>query len=240
LAMLEHDVTTMQPLIEQAVALGRQTGDTHLLGRLLDVQAVCTLHDSERRRFRLEALACYRHVGDELLAASELHSLYVLDLAAGLLSDARAHLEAAITAAEELGSAVFLYFFRSDLAILLLIDGRHAEAEPVIRQCLLFARRTGVMLDVSQAIFGAACCAAWRGDYLKAARLHGAADADMRAALASKTISWSDAEQSLQRREQSTLRDLMGDGPFNESYVMGTGMSRHQAVQLALNRDAAR
>ena len=52
---------------------------------------------------------------------------------------------------------MYLYFFREDLAILLLIDGKPAEAAPLVRRCLQVARRSGIRLDVCEVLFGAAC-----------------------------------------------------------------------------------
>src|SRR5271165_3759415 len=62
---------------------------------------------------------------------SELHMLYAYDLADGRLTQARTHLDAAITAAESLGDELYLYFFREDLAVLLLIEGKPGQAAPL-------------------------------------------------------------------------------------------------------------
>lgn len=223
-------------LIEPAVAIAREIGDIQLLGETLDSLAILAPSAEENRRIRLEILACTRQSGDELLAASQLHHLHGLDLHAGLLEESSAHLGQAIAMTERLGGELFLYFLRSDLGLLLLIQGRHAEAAPVIRRCLLLARRIGVCVDASEPIFGAACCVAWQGDHLRAARLHGAADVDMKAALEAGTIRWSGAEERLREKEQGSLRELMGDGPFDDAYRLGAELSSLQAVELALGR----
>ena len=122
--------------------------------------------------------------------------LYALDIATGGVTEARLHLEAAISAAESLGDEMYLYFFREDLAILLLIEDRPEDALPLVRRCLQVARRSGIRLDVCEVLFGAACCAAWQGDLLKSARLHGAADVRIGYALADGSISWSAIEEA--------------------------------------------
>jgi hypothetical protein len=157
---------------------------------------------------------------------------------AGRLEDARAHLTEAMATAEKLGAEVYLFYMRTDFGILLLIEGQHEEALPVIRRCLLAARRFGQHLDVSELLFGAACAAAWQGDHVKAARLHGAADADINTARGVGAISWSGPEQQLREQEQSRLRRLMGDEAFDAAHRSGAGLSRPQAMELALGRAA--
>ncbi len=237
LSFFDKDPDARQ-LIEPAVVIAREIGDIQLLGETLDCLAILAPSGEENRRIRMEILACTRQSGDELLAASQLHHLHGLDLHAGLLEESSAHLGQAIAMTERLGGELFLYFLRSDLGLLLLIQGRHAEAAPVIRRCLLLARRLGVCVDASEPIFGAACCAAWQGDHLRAARLHGAADVDMRAALEAGTIRWSGAEERLREKEQGSLRELMGDGPFDDAYRRGAELSSLQAIELALGRPA--
>jgi hypothetical protein len=116
----------------------------------------------------------------------------------------------------------------------LLIEGKPAEAVPLIRRCLQVARRSGIRLDVCEVLFGAACCAAWQQDELKAVRLHGAADVRIGYALADGSISWSPIEERLRVAEQARLREQVGEAQFSEAYRQGAALSRQQAVELAL------
>ena len=237
-AYYRHDLDQVRRLGEEGVAIAREIGDVHLRGQL---QATLSIggSDEEKRRVRLDSLECFRRSGDELLAANEMHMLYGLDMMAGRLADARAYLTEAIAAAERLGANVFLYFMTTDYLILLLIEGRHAEAVPLVRSCLLTARRMGLRLDVSQLLFVAACCTAWQGDHPRAARLHGAAFREMSAAIETGNISWAGPEQQLRDREQATLRELMGDEAYDAGFRSGAGLPRSQAVELALRRGPA-
>ncbi len=219
---------------DRAVAVARQTGDVHLLGDTLGMRAVAAPGD-DQRAIRLEALHCFRACGDELLAAAELHMLYGLDLHAGQLENAQSHLEEAVALAEALGDEVHLYFFRGDLAMLRLIQGRHAEAEPLVRRCLLATRRTGLVLGGAEVILGAACCAAWQADHDRAARLHGAADAAIEAAIDARIMMWSEAEQQMRAREQDQLRNLMGAAAYDAAYQAGRLLRPTEAVELALS-----
>jgi predicted ATPase/class 3 adenylate cyclase len=236
-AHFHRDLDRVRLLGEEGVTIARQIGDVHLLGELLD--CLCTEGPSvEVRRYRLEALDCFRQTGDDMLAASEMHMLYGVDVHEGLLDEARADITEAIATAEKFGASIFLYYMQTDFGILLLIEGRHEEAAPVIRRCLLAARRFGQHLDVSELLFGTACVAAWQGDYYRAARLYGAADTDMSTALGVGAISWAGPEQQLREQEQERLRQLMGGDAFDAAYRSGTGLSRSQAMELALGRAA--
>ena len=231
---VDGDLDRVRELAERAIDIARTTGDRQLLGEMLRCLAAAEPSAEENRKLRAEALDCFRQSGDELLAANELHMLYVLDIAEGGVEEARLHLEAAIAAAEGLGDEMYLYFFRQDLAILLLLEGRHSDALPLVRRCLQVARRNGIRLDVCEVLFGAACCAAWQGDLPKAARLHGAADVRIQYAIADGSISWQPLEEGLRQSEQSRLRELLGDAKYDVGYQQGARLSRLQAVELAL------
>jgi len=229
----DGDLDRVHELAREAIAIARTTGDVQLLGEMLRCGIEGDPLAAANRELRAEALDCFRQSGDELLGAKELHTLYALDLRDGSLGQARLHLEQAIAAAEALGDEMYLYFFREDMAILLLVEGRPADALPLVRRCLQVSRRAGIRLDVCEVLFGAACCAAWQGDEQKAARLFGAADVRIGYALADGSITWSAIEEQLRTAEQRKLRKLMGDHEYTEAYHQGTRLSRQQAVELA-------
>jgi predicted ATPase/class 3 adenylate cyclase len=230
------DIGAAHLLAEEAVALARQIGDTQLLGEVLEAAAFGA-PDEHKRDFYVEALSCAQRSGDDLVAASVQHKLFGLDLHAGRIKDARARLEEAVALAERgVGGNFFLYWMRTDLSNVLLIDGSPGQAEPVVRRCLLVVRRLGFDADASQLLVGAACCATWRGDYEKAARLHGAANVDLKAALKAGAINWSKAERNLQEKDQTKLREILGDQAYEDAYRQGSQLSPEQAVELALGR----
>jgi predicted ATPase/class 3 adenylate cyclase len=235
LAHFERDLARVRQLGEAGVEVARRIGDRHLLGTALSTLAFALPAD-DQRRLRLEALACFREAGDHLLTVAALHNMYGVGLHAGRLDEARAYLEEGIALAEELGAGLMLYVLSGELSIVLLIEGRAAEAAPLVRRNLLVARRIGAGVDVAMVIFAAACCAAWQGEHRTAARLHGAADADITAALADGSIAWSDLEQRVREDEQARLRQLMGEQAFGDAYRLGGELSRLQAVELALGR----
>jgi predicted ATPase/class 3 adenylate cyclase len=224
-------------LSEEAAAIAREIGDVQLLGEQLSSLAVAIPAAEESRRVRQEALACCRQSGDELIAALTLHQLAGLDLREGLIEEASTQLEQSLAIAERLGAELFVYYLRGELGLLRLIQGRHAEAAPIVRWCLVVARRVGVRVDASELLLGAACCTAWQGDLLRAARLHGAADADIAAAVEIGSIFLAPPEQDLREREQARLRADLGDAAYEQAYAAGATLSSAAAVELALSRE---
>jgi predicted ATPase/class 3 adenylate cyclase len=224
-----------------AVALARSADDPHLLGDTLGPLAFGA-PPAEARLIRLEALACYRESGDDLKTAIELQALYGLEAAEGRMEEAQAYLEEAISLAEPLGDEIFLYFFRSEIAMLLVSQGAYAEAHAAVRQCLITARRCGVpggAAGTASLLLPAACCVAWQGDLERAARLHGASDAAIAAAVGDRTINWSDFDERFREREQSALRDQLGSQAYLTAWEAGQRLGPEQAVELALGRVTA-
>jgi predicted ATPase len=236
-AMRNRDMATAKKLAAECLTLARQAGDGALIGQAMVWHGVLEDTDEEKRRNCLEALTYYQQTGDDLLLANKLGHLAHLDLHAGRVEEGTSWLEQEIEVAERLGAEGMLYFVRTNLALLRLIGGRHEDAARLARRCLLRARRIGVSIDASQLIFVAACSASWQGDYLRAARLHGAADADMAIALERRTMAWSPSERAVQEGEHQRLREVLGDGPYEEAYRAGGQLTASQAIELALSRD---
>ena len=229
------DTATAGDLAAAGVAIARELGDVQLLGEHLDALAAFSSGE-EQRRIRVEQLACSRESGDVLLAVSGLNNLFSQELHAGRLEEGIPYLEEAVVLARSIGGELLQNILGSNLALVRLIQGRHAEALPLVRKCLLTGRRLGPGAPVSEMIFAAACCANDLGDYVRAAKLFGAGDAEIDALLAIHMIKWSGAEQSLREREQAVAREHLGDEAYDEAYRAGARLTPAQATDLALSR----
>ena len=238
-AQISGDDAAADALARQGVAIARELGDVQLLGEQLQALGMTTADEETTRRIRLEALACFRQSGDDLLACAQLTHVFSGELHAGRIEESSAHLEAAAALAEQVGGDFMVFFVRGNLALLRLIQGRHAEAAPLVRNTLMLSRRLGPGVGRGEMIFAAACCAAWQGDYLRAARLHGAGDTEIKASLENRTIRWSGAEQNLHEREQNELQELLGATAYRDAYRSGAQLSSEQALDLALARNSA-
>jgi hypothetical protein len=224
-------------LAEQGVAIARELGDVQLLGEQLQGLGLTAPLPEDRVRIHQEALACCSQVGDVLLTVGELNNKFSMHLHAGQIEEGTACLEEAAALVEGLGGELMLHFLRCNLALLRLIQDRYAEAATIVRGCLRMSRRLGPGVGSGELIFAAACVTAWEGDDLRAARLHGAGDADIDNSLEIRTINWSDAEQGVRVRAQAALRDRLGDAVYDEAYRAGAQLTQNQALDLALGRD---
>jgi predicted ATPase len=234
-AFVVGDLPAMRDLAEMSVAIARELGDKQLLGELLSGLAF-TASPDEQRRFRLEVLALCRETGDDLLAMNELTHLFGIELHAGNLEKAAQYLEESVAVADTVGGELLQHLVRTNLVLMRLIQDRHAEVLPLVRKILQMGRRLGPGIPFGEMIFAAACCTAYQGDFLRAATLHGAGDADIDAALAMHIINWSDAEQNLREREQRLVREHLGDTVYEEAYRAGSELTLAQATDLALSR----
>jgi hypothetical protein len=223
---------------EQALTIARRVGDTSLIASTLDLKATFLAPAAERPGIYLEALEYQRAAGDLLSIALSEAQLFSVDLRAGMpdLTRARQHLEEGIAIAAAIGADLVVYLMHTAQHMLLLYDGDYEAAASLIRQDLLTIRRIGTDASGANTLFTAACCAAWQGTAEVAARLHGAADADIESGVADGSYSWTPLERELHDREQSRLREAMGTDAFQAAYRAGGALTRQQAVDLALGR----
>jgi predicted ATPase/class 3 adenylate cyclase len=236
---VDGDHQAARELAERGVAIARELGDVQMLAEHLQVLGFVAEDYADRWRIHQESLDCCRRCGDELLAASELNHLSGLALRAGQLDESLAYLEEYMLLFDKVGGDLTAFVARGNLALIRLIQGRHAEAVPLVRTCLQLKRRLGPGFPGGEVIFIAACCAAWEGDLNRAARLHGAGDNDIAASLENRSINWPDLEEQLRQREQGGLREQLGETAYWDAYRSGAQLSHEQALDLALARDSA-
>jgi predicted ATPase/class 3 adenylate cyclase len=238
-ALLDKDTVAMRQYHDQALAMARRLGDRGLIAGILDLSFAVADSAEERRAACLESLRNSRAEGDLLMVALSEERLFSLDLYDGLpdLTQSRRHLEQAMSIAADIGAELFLYYMHSTLHMLLLHDGKYAESAALLRTDLLTIRRLGSdQMGGANVLIAAACCAAWQGDLEVAARLHGAADIDIEAAVADGSFFWSPLERELRDGDQDKLREAMGAEAFEAAYRAGTALGRTEAIDLALGR----
>ena len=156
---------------EESVERARELGDDVLLGMSLGALASCT-HPFEAGPIYAEAIACTARSGDLAASLGVHNDAGFLALQTGDIPAARAHLEAALRAADEVGHPHVVAL--GNLADVLRaegdLDGARSGFEDVVRM----SRRVGDKWALSGAILGLACLAADLGDWHRAAMLHGA------------------------------------------------------------------
>jgi predicted ATPase len=237
-AHLDRDPATMKRLYDEGIQIARRIGDERRLASLMATRELFPdTPIAERLSLCEQALAYFRRAGDRLAIAMALYRMSDWHLMDGRLSDGQPYLDEAIAIATEIDASHFVYFLRSSLCFTLLMDGKAADAAPAIQRNLRIAHRLGDGQGVAVVLFCAACCAAWLDPGETAARLQGAADAEIEAALADGTmLGWADLEQQLRTTSQDRLRQLMGNAEFEAAYRAGAQLTRMQGIELALGR----
>jgi predicted ATPase/class 3 adenylate cyclase/DNA-binding XRE family transcriptional regulator len=217
---------------EQARALGQEAverarilGDDVLLGMSLFYYAVAVGAPGSASLYA-EAIACTERSGD-LAVGSISHMAAGADaLSIGKVPDARAHLEAAIRAAEVIGEA---HLWASvNLGEVQRAERDFDSARCTFEEVVRIGRRIGAKAELAFAILDLAYLATDLNDWHRAATLHGVAQAllDQTGVRVPDDV----------RRQQSLnqARAALGDETLQRTYTRGLGLSFDQAIDLAL------
>jgi predicted ATPase/DNA-binding XRE family transcriptional regulator len=213
---------------QESVQRARALGDDVLLGESLASYA-SAVRPEEAGPLYAEALACAERTGDLGGALTAHNNAGFLALTLGDIPAARAHLEAAIRAAEALGFPHLIAL--GNLAEVLRaehdLDGARSGFEDVVRM----ARRTGDKYALSGAFLGLGCMAADLGDWHRAAVLYGAEQALMDQIGAR----WEPFDARRRQEGLDQARAALGDKQLQQACARGKALSFDQAIDLALS-----
>jgi predicted ATPase/class 3 adenylate cyclase len=220
---------TGRPFGQEAVERARRLGDDVLLARSL-LLYLLTIDPARSGQLFAEAIACTERSGDHL-TNSALHSnagLAALDT--GDIPAARAHLEAAAQAGQQIGHQDTIVM--AIMGLVLRAEGDLDGARSRLETALRNGRRTGDSKGIAGACLYMACLAGDAGDWDRAAALHGAAQA-----LQDRmSIPWEEFDA---RRRQDSLdqaRAHLGDEQLERAHAQGMALSLEKALDLALRR----
>jgi predicted ATPase/class 3 adenylate cyclase len=216
------------PFGQESVERARPLGDDVVLAAslLLYLQAIGPAASGQLFG---EAIACTERSGDHLTSSWLHNDAGYAALAAGDIPAARAHLDAAALAGQQIGfenTAV-----PENLGLVLRADGDPGGARSAFGAALRISRRNGDNSGLSYAILGLACLAGDAGDWDRAAVLHGAAQAF----LDQKGSPWQQVEARNRRDSLAQVRAHLGDEQLERAYAQGMTLSLDQALDLALN-----
>jgi predicted ATPase/class 3 adenylate cyclase len=221
---------TGRPLGQESVERARRLGDDVLLGWSL-IGYLLTLGDIDPAQslpLYTEAFACTGRSGDHL-TNSILHiNASVVALGAGDIPAARAHVEAAAQAAQQIGWETA--WVPVNLGDVLRAEGDVDGARSTLEAALRIARRNGDTLNMAYAILGLACLAGDAGDWDRTAALHGAAQAFL-----DRTGNpWQELSARDRRDSLDQARAHLGDEQLERAYAQGRALSLDKALDLAL------
>ena len=220
------------PFGRESVERARQLGDDVLLAQSLlgYLMTIGTIDPAGSLPLYTEAFACTERSGDHLIHSVLHDNACVTALEAGDLPAARAHLEAAAQAAQQIGreSATL----RADLGYVLRAEGDLDGAWSAFQASLRIGRLNGDNWYMAMAILGLACLAGDAGDWDRAAALHGAAQA-----FRDRTGNpWHVYEARDRRDSLDQARAHLGDEQLERAYAQGMALSLDKALDLALLR----
>jgi predicted ATPase/class 3 adenylate cyclase len=221
----EQDVG--RPFAQESVEIARRLGDDVLLAVSL-LRYLLTIDPARSLPLYTEAIACTERSGDYLHNSILHNNAGYHALIAGDIPAARAHLEAAAQAAQQIG-------MENATAQANLGDVLRAERDPdgarsTFQAALRISRRNGDNRVMADACLGLACLAGDAGDWDRAAALHGAAQA-----LQDRTGNpWQELEARYRRDSLDQARAHLGDEQLERAYATGMALSLEKALDLAL------
>jgi predicted ATPase/class 3 adenylate cyclase len=218
------------PLGEESVHYARRLGDDVLLGGSLMVYLMFSDRIGRARSEQLfaEAIACTRRSGDRFAACLLHNNAGSHALRAGDIPAARAHLEEAAQATQEIG--LESHFVSTGLAWVLRQEGDVSSALSRFEKALRASRRNGDRSGLAYASLGLACLAADAGDWYRAGQLHGIAQAFI-----NRTGEcWQEPETRYRHDSLKKLRSTLGKQQLERAYTNGEALSLDQALDFAL------
>jgi predicted ATPase len=215
------------PLGQESVERARELGDDVLLGMSLGAYATA-LRPADSGPVFAEAIACIERSGDLSTGLGVHNNAGFRALGMGDTAAARAHLEAAVRAAETIGVPHLVAL--GNLADVLRaeqdFDGARSGFEDVVR----ISRRTGHKYALAGAFLGLAFLAADLGNWRRAAVLYGAEHA----LVDQIGYRWNRLDASRRKESLDQARAVLGDEQLQQAYAQGMALSFDQAIDLAL------
>jgi predicted ATPase/class 3 adenylate cyclase len=217
------------PLVEESVQYARQIGDDVLLGGSLMVYLLFAdrIGPARYKRLLAEAIACTERSGDRFAACLLHNNAGSHALRAGDIPAARAHLEQAAQATQEIG--LTSHFVSTNLAWVLREEGELPSARSRFEEGLQVSRRNGDRSGLAYASLGLACLTADTGDWYRAAQLHGIAQVF----LDRTGECWQEPEASYRHDSLGKVRSALGEEQFKHTCNQGKALSLDQALDFA-------
>jgi tetratricopeptide (TPR) repeat protein len=220
---------TGRPFGQESVERARRLGDDVLLGRSL-LLYLLTIDPARSGQLFAEAIACTERSGDHLINSMLHNNAGATALEARGIPAARAHLEAAAQAAQQIGYEVITV--SAIMGLVLRAEGDLNGARSTFEAALRIGRRNGHNSNMADAILGLACLAGDTGDWDRAAALHGAAQAFL-----DRTGNpWQGLDARDRRDSLDQARAHLGDEQLERAYAQGMAFSLEKALDLAIGK----
>jgi tetratricopeptide (TPR) repeat protein len=220
-------------LQRQALELGRQTNTPTVTALALVGLARIALRTTgieEARRLCREGLAVTEGTDDQLGRSNAIHVLGVAAQMAGDFLEAREWMRQRIALAREMGNLASVSYEAGNLSMVERQLGNLEEAEVLALEALGINHQRGDEWAIPYSLSGMAAIAASRGEFERAARLIGVAEAMM----AAQGAAWPPDEMVHYERTLTALTEAMGVAAFGQARAAGRSMAKLEAVEYAL------
>jgi predicted ATPase/class 3 adenylate cyclase len=218
------------PLARECVERARTIGDDRFLSEVLVgyLGCVVAIDPAQVDEVLAETMACAERSGN-LPATVDLHNTAGIHaLKNGDLLSARVHFEQALQAIETLG-AVRTYA-SNNLGMLLRAEGDLDGAKSVFEDTLRLSRRSGDHFGLARSSLGLACLAADRGEWRRAAELHGVVEMF----LGEMGQPWLFFYEPLRQDSMARVSAGLGEEEFQRLLFKGRELGLDEAIDLAL------
>lgn len=219
----QGEVESEKELRSQAIDLARTSRDPLVLA---DVLSGPTQDGSHGKRLE-EAIGYYDAAGDKSGRYIALLDLGAVSLGLAEPKTARRHLEAAMELGRELGVGQDQTLM-VNIAETCLLEGDFARAKELYKEAVRVARRHADGRAAQYASLGLALCATADGETELAAKLHGLADAQLRAL----GYVWAPENLALAEADRTRLKTIMGSERFDAAFAAGESWDIDEALRL--------
>jgi predicted ATPase/class 3 adenylate cyclase len=216
-----------RPFGQESAERARRLGDDVLLGRSL-LAYLLTIDRASSGTLFSEAIACTERSGDHLTNLALHNNASARAMRTGDIPAARAHLEAAAQAGQQIGFQSPIVM--ADLGWVQRVEGDLDGARSMFETVLRMSRRSGDSRGMAHACLGLALVAGDLGDWDRSGALHGAAQA-----LLDRTgVAWDEDDARDRRDSLDQARAHLGDEQLERAYARGMTLSVEKGLDLAL------
>jgi predicted ATPase/DNA-binding XRE family transcriptional regulator len=232
----QEDFVLASSFVEESITLWRELGNPLGLGSAIRVRGNIAMRQGDNelaQRAFAESLAITRKLGNKNVIANSLIDLCQATLCLDDRIQAKTYIQESYDLIRESGNKAWLvdcfYYF----GLLAGFEGDNQQARIFLEQVLLLARQDGSSWQCANALMGLAGVAAADGRALRAAKLLGAADTQIKAGASY----WDGAESRYIQRAVTSAVAQLGESVFAKARAEGRAMNLEQAADYALGAE---
>jgi len=237
LAYAEGDYPAAEERFQDALRLSQRTGDVLAKGHALGGTALVEIarQGYEAAASRLEkAVAIFQHYDEDYLASALRVILGTVLLARGEDERAERALEEGLASARKLRTPSLMYIALYNSAQTALAHGEREKAARMLEEGVQWAARNKDRANLAYLLEALAAVLVLEGEGRRSAFLLGAAEALLEE-VGARVYNYYIPDRSLHERTAASVRSLLGQDGFQQTWSEGRAMTFDQAVACALS-----